>query len=237
MEPNQTAPRMKVVDLAATLAANAAISNVEAARKALRRVFGLGEADGIWGGSTAAIDMGFAGHPESIDLIDWIAEGVAMEAAEKQRAGSPQVRLVRPQCEFGQNDAMAELIRRNMRTELIASIIHLRWATDRALADRNSNLRVAVSVIDYAGNGWLFPVTDDAIRLSAEAGHQELSRLLELAQRTGAVHLRLDEAADALPEAFGMQEFNWDEESVSANAPRLGRADSRGSARAPASEE
>lgn len=46
------------------------ISCKDAATASLRETFELSEDDGIWGGSEAAIALGFAGHPESENLLD-----------------------------------------------------------------------------------------------------------------------------------------------------------------------
>jgi hypothetical protein len=56
-----------------------ALPNSQVAAQALREFYDLTPADGIWGGSEAAICMGYAGHSEEVNLFEAIAADLAAE--------------------------------------------------------------------------------------------------------------------------------------------------------------
>ncbi len=55
------------------------LTTVQAADSALRDFYRLTASDGIWGGSEAAICMGYAGHSDDTDLFEQIAADLGAE--------------------------------------------------------------------------------------------------------------------------------------------------------------
>ena len=56
----------------------------QAAERALRDFYRLSSSDGIWGGSEAAICMGYAGHSEDTDLFEQVAAAQAAEVQDRE---------------------------------------------------------------------------------------------------------------------------------------------------------
>lgn len=73
--------REPVVELTARLAQKHDIPFEDAAEMALRKFYCLGPHDGIWGGSDAAVGMGYENRHDEDNLLGEIAADVAHEAA------------------------------------------------------------------------------------------------------------------------------------------------------------
>lgn len=82
-----------VIDLALTLCEAApSCCGKEAVHQVLLQMYDVGGASGIWGGSRAALELGYQGHPDSVDLLDQIASDLGA-VVESKVAAAPRLRM------------------------------------------------------------------------------------------------------------------------------------------------
>lgn len=148
---------------------------------------------------------------ETLLLLPALAAPQVGMAAQPARVIRAQVKPSIPRDAI--DDANATLFDQHLRVGLTVSTSHVHFATSLLLDDESSELFRALSVINYAGNGWVILVSDDAITECNRLGYQDLVRMLMFARAAGASQVCFDEAAMVLPEAFGLPAFDWDEES------------------------
>ena len=80
--------RRAVIDLAQNIASESpAMTSVDAAAHALRQFYSLTSSDGIWGGSQAAICMGYFDKSSDEDLFERIARDVGRMVMPESKNG------------------------------------------------------------------------------------------------------------------------------------------------------